>query len=431
MFSVAFALFSLACTPVPPCQQSLEVTGSEQTAIISIADPATDEEVVSQLFAPLGLGRYASGAPVVVYVHGAWTTNFVPVTESISHLNPTLGVVQLYLNLPGGRSDPDHDSPGENDRRGAASRAAVATALQYADEAIADSEGCTLSERIGGPLSGQIAVAGYSNGGNLAWATLGDAELDLPEIVGISTYETPLSGQLVVVESGTTENDSPVYIEDACALQDNALICDYDYTGIAYDDSAEDGGVLFIDADNDSTYDVGEFRLGAVQYAGRWNHSVQARRAARDAGLILSNRASVKETEAFWQEREAPRSMVSAIQRFPDLAAISTGSEIDHVLTGAVEHPHVTGMITAMQAAGIRWSRLHPDSAYSTMISRSSQDFPENDANRLIAVGERLPMLPTGAAAHGEDYLTAAIIELLDRAHYDQWSNNIDAVLAR
>ncbi|MFT5684212.1 MAG: hypothetical protein ACI8RZ_005153, partial [Myxococcota bacterium] len=247
-----------ACTPVPPCQEDMSEAGSERTGIFTIDDEIGD--IVSQVFAPTGLGRYSDGAPVVVYVHGAWRTNFVPVDEALSHINPGLGLVQLYLNLPGGQAGDGYDSEGIEDRRGAGARAAVAAVLRYAADSATDTDGCRLSDRIEGPLSGQIALAGYSNGGNLAWATLGDPDLDLPEVVGVATYETPSASQFIVVEPGTLENPSPVYIEGACSLSDG-IRCEYDYTGLAFDGDAEDDGALFIDEASDGRYDGNEYRL--------------------------------------------------------------------------------------------------------------------------------------------------------------------------
>jgi hypothetical protein len=123
--------------------------------------------------------------------------------------------------------------------------------------------------------------------------------------------------------------------------------------------------------------------------------------------------------------------MPAAAERFPQLAGIATGSEIDHVLTGATDHPHVTGMVAAMESAGIHWFRLHPDRAYTTLISRSGEEFPEYPAGESFAVGQAVDFLPQSPAAHGEDYLTAAIIELLDRAHASEWGADLEAVLYR
>ena len=425
--ALAAALLLSACQPLTPCQQGMEDAGGERTGIVRVEGEQT---IVAQIFGPAGLGRYPDGAPVAVYIHGAWSTNGVPLDESRSHLNPGLGVIQLYLNLPGGQSGSDYDAPGTNDRRGAVAREAVAVALQYADDTRTDTDGCRLSERLHTPLSGQIALAGYSNGGNLAWSTLGDHTLDLPEVSGVATYETPASSQFIVVESGTIENPSPVYIEGACALEDGGILCDYDYTGLAFDIDAEDG-VLFIDEESDEKFNTGDFRLAGVQHESRWYHSSPARQAAIDQGVALSGRATPEDTVAFWREREAPQQMPAAVERFPQIAGIATGSELDHVLTGAIDHPHITGMIAAMEAAGVRWFRLHPDRAYTTLVSRSGEEFPEYPAGSSFAVGQAVALLPQIPAAHGEDYLTAAIIELLDRAHDSTWGADLETVLYR
>ena len=219
-------------------------------------------------------------------------------------------------------------------------------------------------------------------------------------------------------------------MEGACALEDGGILCDYDYTDLAFDPSADDG-VLFIDEESDESYNAGEFRLGGVQFESRWYHSSPARQAAIDQDVTLSGRATPEDTVAFWHEREAPRQMPAAVERFPQLAGIATGSELDHVLTGATDHPHVTGMIAAMEAVGLPWFRLHPDRAYTTLISRAEEDFPEYPAGASFTVGQAVRFLPQTPTAHGEDYLTAAVIELLDRAHDDIWESDLEAVLYR
>ncbi len=407
--------------------------------MIAIDDPLLDGPMVSQLFVPPGLGRYPDGAPVIVYVHGSWATNFVPLEETRAHLNPGIGAIEIYINLPGGE-DSEWDSPGTNDRRGAAARQGAGAALRYAAGWVPDTAGCFLADRSPSPVVPLIGLAAFSNGGNLAWATLADDDVALPEVVGVATHETPASGQFVLVEPGTTENPSPLYTPGSCDLDaEGGIVCDLSYSGLAFDASWSDEddpdrqiGALFIDTDSDGSYGTDDFRLGALWSPtdNLWVQSLQAQQAAEAAGITMDNRLDAESTAAFWSEREAPRQLAAAVARFPDIAAIVSGTEEDHVLTGATDHPHITGMIAAMAAAGVSWYRLHPDSAYSTAASRSGQDFPDLLANTPVAVGADEPMLPNVAdGAHGPDYLTASITELLDRAYSQEWALNLDAVL--
>jgi hypothetical protein len=124
--------------------------------------------------------------------------------------------------------------------------------------------------------------------------------------------------------------------------------------------------------------------------------------------------------------------MPAAIARFPDLAAIAIGTEVDHVLEGATDHPHVTGMVAAMQAAGIRWARLHPDRVYVELLAEADKDYADLDANMVVQVGEStLPMEPEDdSGVRGSDYLTAGALELLDRSWRGDWSENLDENLA-
>ena len=237
---------------------------------------------------------------------------------------------------------------------------------------------------------------------------------------------------MVLVELGTTTNPSPIYTEGSCLLDDdNAILCDYDYANIDYD---PDHHALFIEQDGIDGYEPDDFLLTPVwsPLDDLWVQSIPAREAAAAANLSMPDRADLETTKEFWEWRAAPRKMNSAITHYPNLAAIVGGSEEDHVLTGAADHPHITGMIHAMQAAGIRWSRLNPDAAYATHVALSPEDFADLDANLPLTVGEAVTLEPsTAQGGHGTDYLTASVLELLDRAHTNEWSNNLDAVLQR
>ena len=125
--------------------------------------------------------------------------------------------------------------------------------------------------------------------------------------------------------------------------------------------------------------------------------------------------------------------MPAVAARFPELAAIAIGTEVDHVLEGATDHAHVTGMVAAMQGAGIRWTRLHPDRVYVELLASAEYDYADLDANLEIQVGDTsLPMEPEDdSGVRGSDYLSAGALELLDRSWRNDWSENLDENLAQ
>jgi hypothetical protein len=432
-----FILFSvvLGCanTRVSPCQE-WKTHQSDAWPVITVGNDSQDDPITLQLSIP-SKARFGDGTPAVVYVHGGWRTDMLPVAEEESVLlSRTLGFVTIYLNLPGG--DETLSTPGIDDLRGPVARAAVGTALRYAAGELRDSEDCTLDDRVPQGLSGIRAIAGMSNGGNLAWATAADPSLDLPTIHGIATFETPPSSQFILMEPGREPGDNTFFDERTCALDEHHQIsCDHGYDVLIFNPngSQETDGVLYIDTDLSGERSDPDITLGVAwdRTLGAWAQATPARAAAEAQGVVLSERLDLNTTRSFWVDREAPPNMAAAVARFPDIGGIATGTENDHVLGGLNQAVHLSGMVAAMQSAGVQWARLHPDASYVQAVSGTQRDFLDIDATTAIAVvderygGERDEDIRIQSA----DYFDAAIIELLDRARLNRWDPNLNEIL--
>ena len=392
-----------ACAADDPCAAT-RLLGGDRSVLTRLADGTS-----VHLLLPAGAGRYADGSPAVVFVRGGWNQTSVPATTLPVRFGSGRGVAQVYLDLP-------------DDLRGAESRAAVAAALWYAAGAAEDADGCTIESRLGGPLSGQRVLAGYSNGGNLAWSTLADPALELPPVDGVVTFESPASSQLVLLDVYAR------YQSGSCALTDgNALSCDIRYDGMALD---LDAG-LFLDRDGDGALDAdSEPVLGTLEDSetGAVYHSTEASAAAESLGLIAAG--SAEAAAAFWSWREAPQAMQAARERHPGLATIVAATTHDHVLAGLGDWPHVTGMMAAAEAAGLRWHRLNPDASYTVLETGDAASSIEHDAGLAWAVSDTPVLLPESSGA-GRGVLTAGVLELLDRTHEDVWEADLDGVLFR
>ncbi len=435
---VIAAVLLAACRPeaVPTCQTEFQAFDDlSATHMLTLPEADGLGPVQVQLQVPLDGPRTDDGAPVVVFVHGGWANSHVPLERDSARIMSGHGLAALYLNLPGGTGE--HATEGTSDRRGPAARAALAHVLRYAAGWIPDFQDCSISERVSGGTTTDLVLASFSNGGNLAWATLADTALDLPEVSGVASFETPSAGQFAVAETGTDARPSPIYEPGSCALDDDlGIVCDYAYPSLSFDAlaSPDTDGMLFVDEGGTEAYDDGvDFPLGLVAdpVSGLWIHSVPATEAAATAGLALSGRGDVQDSQSFWADREAPRQMIAAAARFPGLAAIETGTETDHVLQGATDHPHVTGMVAAMQGAGLAWSRLHADAVYAEVVTEADRSFADHPADTLVAVGDTsLDMQPEDDdEVRGTDYLTAACLELVDRTITGDWSPDLDSPL--
>ena len=74
---------------------------------------------------------------------------------------------------------------------------------------------------------------------------------------------------------------------------------------------------------------------------------------------------------------------------------MSIGTEVDHVLEGATDHPHVIGMLEAMQRSHMRWTRLHPDRSYVESLAQADFEYIDLDANIEVRIQDStLPMEP-------------------------------------
>jgi len=435
---VTAAVILAACRPetASTCEAEFQAFDDlSATRVLTIPEADGLGPVQVQLQVPLDGPRTDEGAPVVVFVHGGWANSHVPLERDSARIMSGHGLAVLYLNLPGGSGE--HATEGTSDRRGPAARGALAHVLRYAAGSISDFQDCSISERVSGGTTSELVLASFSNGGNLAWATLADATLDLPEVSGVASFETPSASQFAVAETGTDARPSPIYEPGSCDLDDDlGIICDYAYPALSFDAlaSPDTDGMLFIDEGGSEAYDDGlDFPLGVVAdpESGLWVHSVPATEAAEAVGLTLTSRGDAGAAEAFWAEREAPRQMAAAVNRFPDLAAIETGTETDHVLQGATDHPHVTGMVAAMQEAGLTWTRLHADAAYAEAVTEAERSFADHPANTPVVVGDTsLDMQPEDdEEVRGTDYLTAACLELIDRTMTGDWSSDLDSPL--
>ena len=182
-------LLGFACgKTTPPCQQWTR--NPANTAQIIELERPNESHVELQAVFPES-PRTLLGAPTAIFIHGGWSPIQAPLAEDAVKLRGDMGFTTLYPNL------------GPTDARGTTSREIVARVIQYANGEISDTENCSLNDRLPGGRAPEIVLAAFSNGGNLAWATAADADLDIERIDGIATFETPAAHQMVVGETGT------------------------------------------------------------------------------------------------------------------------------------------------------------------------------------------------------------------------------------
>ena len=360
--------------------------------------------------------------PMVVFVQGGWGSDPLPITQTDPQLRSDLGFSVLYLELP------------TEDRRGAASRAALAAGLRHASSLGAPMAGCPSSndpeQRV------PVLLAGFSNGGNLAWATLADPDQNLPPIAGIATFETPPSSQFVALDPGSLTRPNDRFDADDCHVENSEIVCEIDYTpliaGTAADCGGQDG-CLAIDANHDGVINAPEFVLGVLNDPGSGMRvaSIQATALAQTTGVLPDDFMDTDAVNAFWAARVGADILKAAAARHPDLAAIVTGTEGDHMLTSLTRPVHLTAFAQAIAQAGTRWIRLHPDAEYMRAMHGDVLPWRDNPANDGTDLSD--PMLTAEPEethdVHPTDYLNAAVLELIDRSTSGDWSNDLDKTI--
>ncbi|CAK8714887.1 hypothetical protein KKHLCK_03950 [Candidatus Electrothrix laxa] len=166
---------------------------------------------------------------------------------------------------------------------------------------------------------------------------------------------------------------------------------------------------------------------------------------------VPNNILDLHETIAYWKERsaasyiEGPSGKVyldNAAEYLDDLMVIITANDIDHVQT-VKDHPHVklqydewkralTYNATSSEPAP--WVRLNPDKVYADYLVGGDLDCKNVDVDANIDIAwERYhandpdTILQTGCP--GRNSTNAAILELMDRVHYNDRSPNLSGML--
>ena len=447
------ALQSLAATLLllASCDQATDDTARDpcasrcdgnlgETILVQVPSDRLASPVAIELNPCLNTGYLPDGAPVVVVLSGSFKATITPVDRHELAVESRSGIVALYPSFPTDEGDFVSDHSG--DYRGTGARWASETALQYATGDVEDSDGCTLADRIVSPLSDQPPwLHGKSNGGNLVMAVLADEQLDLPEIAGVTTFETPTAPQFVTVEVGSATQDLTPYEEGSCSWDPvEGLVCDMDYTQLSWDPDAVDHeghvGVAFFDLDGSGYFDSDDdspiWGIRPVVAGQTWLlYSARLNQALRDAGFAPDGLLSIEETLDFWATRDASRLVSQAVARHPELPFIVLGTENDHTL-GIADHAHVSGLAHALQQSGARWVRVNPDLAFVQRALEAPLVWQDNPANLPTSPGDpAMSMLPDASKihAHSRDYVTAALSEMMERRWCGAWSDDLDHVL--
>jgi hypothetical protein len=135
--------------------------------------------------------------------------------------------------------------------------------------------------------------------------------------------------------------------------------------------------------------------------------------------------ATLKESEAYFEERDGSLYIAKIIEKFPNLLVMVCATEVDH-LQRQIDHPHIALQYNAWLSNKARWLRLNPDFYYMQAASNMNKgNFKNNpprspiDASEIVLYLENVGVTPDYVFAEG------AIAELADRKR----TKNLRAVL--
>lgn len=431
--------------------------GSLDVEILSAA--AGGGAISTRIFYPAyDQRRYREGAPVVVISPGGHNPGSIPPDDPDA---ASFGYISIYFLMPGGSAE-GLESDGRYDYRGMNSQRALADVLLFAAGEKTDAQGKFLTDYIPFTLTNNVGVVGYSNGGNLAIATLAHYGDELGNLQWLVTWESPIGDQTVTVELSMRLGNrlNPYYQPGTSTVTgcpwpglDAALQFDATAPFFLEDPATETrfplAGIFYLDTNGDGSYDQGDFSFSplggpGVMVAGtlkpKGYFSAELMEAiTSQAGRLFATTpppwlATLPETLTYWQDRDGSLLINTAHQKMPGLRVISVSSVRDHVQSQP-DHPHVRSNVAGWIDSGHGFIRHNPDAVYVTALCNCTDPLiPDNDAGTAVpypGIDQTLEPEHAGGRSLDEFVSLAAILELCDRTYTTDSSANLDTVLVQ
>jgi len=412
-FRVAIVLATAGVAGVHPHAQNsysdIEITlpstvGGAEGLAVRVATPASP--------------RYPDGAPVAIFVAGGGRADAY---EIRSHL--TEGALEITFAFPSGELD-GRFSGGTYDQRGPGSQRALADVVNFALGRSTTTDGRRLRDLVSFPvLTSNVGLVGWSRGGDSVVNTLARYPEQTTGVAWAVIHESPLFDSAMTGEIAHQAGKPAAaadYVAGTCAL----VACQMLYPSIRWD-SARDG-TLYLDRSGNGRYD------SAIEVAlpssggstGTRYYTLGATQAAAAAGAFGSSWpatvATSEQAAEYWSVRDARYQMAALVASHPSLAVITHATSVDHVQT-AEDHPHVALAYNALRLGGARWVRMNPDRAHTQSIGSG---FPDNEANAALPSDFSSWLMPE-ESTNDPLVINAAILELTDRVHNNDWSPNL------
>ena len=387
-------------------------------------------------------GRYPDGASVVVEV----ATFLTGSGDFYTSLDATeLGLIQVAYLWPGttspstgAHSDGTYDYGGEEGIKG------LRDVLRYVTGQIPDRDGYYLAERLAiTPLTDQVGLYAFSHPGIAAVNVLADYGDQVPGVRYLVGRENPTVDTITAVELGYFDDGRAVlnplydYPDDYTPIAINL-----DYSSIRWDADYVDEargyvGRPYFDLNDNGVVDASDHPLGPrvpTMYDKRF-YSTALTQALLDNGALSeadwpADLGTPIEAAELWPYRSSTHRYPALAARTPDLKAMLVFAIRDHVQPTA-DKPHIHQAYDGFRHGAGLWTRLNPDQAYVAALSAELGDLvAEHPANTEPA--DWLEIEGWGYPNRaGSQILVplAAVAEMADRVHEDQWGADLDRVL--
>lgn len=372
--------------------------------------------------------RYVDGAPVLVYISTFFTpqpplfdTSFLDVTE--------MGFIHVTYLWPG-KSDAGISSDGTYDYGGEDSLQALHDIIRFASGQTPDKNGKYISDlSIIIPLD-NIGLYAFSHPGIAAinvLALYGD-EMNVDYFVG---RENPTVSILSAMDLGYWDKETAVinpYYTYPDSYSSSAL--DVDYSSVQWDDEQY---VPYFDVNGNGQADEETDFIHGIQTPTMYEKDIYSReltQALLDNGVLTEatwpdDIATPEDAAELWSFREPRYTLLSST--LPDLKVLLVFNAHDHVQP-MQDKPHIHQAYNGFTDAGI-WIRLNPDNAYVQWLD-SSITVPDNNANaepsNWLSINE---WAYTGKNKANSIIPLAAVAEMADRTHLNNWDENLDDIL--
>lgn len=371
--------------------------------------------------------RYASGAPIVIWLPGGNSTGGILPRSEFSRF----GFITIQFSFPGGLN-----SGGTYDNRGPNCILALRDIIKFATGQITNTNGQTLKQLISPkiPMYSNVGLVGSSHGGNISIVTAGYYGSEI-QLAWICNWESPVGDGMPGAEAGARNptNGNPWTNP---AYNDTTGI--FDYSKLKYSDTLRLTPTTFIggfyfDINNNGVPNRGtDFIINGFGSSGKQYTSTTLVQEAVNRGIFPavppSHIASLSQTQDFWKWRNGDLWIDSVRKKLSNLMFVIIATDTDHVQS-AKDHPHVYIQYEHFRTAGIRFVRLNPDRAYvEYCLGYTQPAAKDNDAftqyTRLTIRDKFQPEIIADSINSA-----ASVCELADRTCANNITPNLNSII--